>query len=177
MCGLWGFNGEPDWQVLYQVIKAAEDRGGHSSGFFGITKSGDQKYIKGVRLDAEQIVEMALDCNQGIGHARLATQGPIDVLNAQPFVAHDMAVVHNGTIPNYLEVMRELDYTPYTENDSEAVIPLLRARRRVEGAYLLLRLTGDRRVNFQTLKNGLPLFHKTINGTGYYCSKPWHQEP
>lgn len=174
MCGVWGFNGVCDWKELIHVVQAAEDRGGHSSGFFGIDKKGNQRCILGVRLDVESIIELAQDCIMGIGHARLATTGEVNVLNAQPFVTSDMALVHNGTIPDYKEIMQEHGYVPHTDNDSEAAIPLVRSGKQVPGTYLAIRY-GDHKPQFHAQKGQLPLFHNHLNYTTYYCSKIWRE--
>lgn len=77
-----------------------------------------------------------------IGQCRLATSGPVAVLdNNQPLLRHGWAVVHNGNVYNCDQIFQRWAYTPLTANDSEALLawlmcdaglPLARFTRGVE---------------------------------------------
>src|ERR1700730_10880554 len=69
--------------------------------------------------------------SHGLGHTRLSTESRVDLSHSQPFWGHgfpDLAIVHNGHIPNYHQLRRRYEQRGvrfYTENDSEIVAMFL----------------------------------------------------
>lgn len=176
MCGIWGFEGGiPDVNVLMRTVQMAEDRGGHSNGFFGIRPDGSQVLVKAVMSDAEDLMLVAGECIIGVGHARLATDGDVNILNAQPIVTHDMIVVHNGLVHQHQKVMAHYGYVPHTELDSEALIPMIRAgQSHLPGAGIFIALDGYSH-SLHAWNTSLPLHTKLHREVKYYCSKPWQE--
>jgi glucosamine--fructose-6-phosphate aminotransferase (isomerizing) len=174
MCGIWGFSGgQPDVNELMRVAELAEDRGGHSSGFFGIRPDGSQVLVKTVKSDPEDLLYAAEECVCGIGHARLATEGAVTMHNAQPILLKDMAVVHNGTIEDHLDLMHFYEYDPHTELDSEALVPMIRnGVEPLPGAGLLIALK-DYSHSFHHWSSNPALHKRLMNQVTYYCSKKW----
>lgn len=174
MCGIWGFEGKPEVRHLRAIIKRADERGGHGFGFFGITK--DNRHIYHVshgRVDIDLLVNLAKQCDVGIGHSRLVTSGDMQIMNSQPVLGDGMAVVHNGNIHNHLRIMYTLGYTPRTTLDSEALIPMIKSGNAdIDGAYLAIEY--DRYDHqLKSYNRTLPLVHQRHKETDYYCSKTW----
>lgn len=181
MCGIWGFNSKDgkgfNEKHVEAMIKRADERGGHSYGFYGIKKNGKHIYFKEEgRAKPVLIMEMIKDCIAVIGQSRLASSASIDLFNSQPLVQSDYVVVHNGNIPNYQEIMSEANYTPYSDLDSEAIIPLLRkGALNITGSVLAFKIS-EYDFNFIYYSNCLPLVKLTEGEVDYYCSKQWVQK-
>jgi glucosamine--fructose-6-phosphate aminotransferase (isomerizing) len=167
MCGIIGYVG-PDRAVpiLIHGLRRLEYRGYDSAGL-AIWK-GD--HIVGVHackstesIDVLEDEASGHDGSIGLAHTRWTQHGAASKENAHPHFDTDrkIAVVHNGTIENYLELKAELKSQGVkfrSETDTE-VIPHLLARLRYERpdmAFLdVLRLTlGRLRGTY-----GLVIFH------------------
>ena len=184
MCGIWGFDvsksGMWDEDFVEDMIKRADERGGHSYGFYGIKANGEHIYFKEEgRARPLLIMELIKDCVVVIGQSRLATSGGIDLFNAQPLVTKDYAIVHNGNIENYKAIMEYYKYRPTTELDTEALVPVMRSgdEINVKGSYLALKLEEYEWV-LKYYTHGLPLVQARIELAPdvineYFCSKEW----
>ena len=186
MCGIWGYKTN-DYKTLNKewikdIINKADERGGHSYGFYGIKSNGEHVTFKEEgRARTGLIMEMIKNCVVVIGQSRLATSGKINLFNSQPLQTKDNVIVHNGNILDYKNIMNKYNYTPHTELDTEAIIPLLNNHKlkdiSIKGSFLHLKLK-EYDWSLKYYSNGLPLIkvkehHKTKIINEYYCSKKW----
>ena len=135
MCGITGYIGENKaTDVLVDGLKRLEYRGYDSCGVAGITPK-QELYLKRVsgRVDALEAL-IAKDPLPkgvvGIGHTRWATHGVPSEDNAHPHTDcnHQLVVVHNGIIENYLEIKETLlkcGHKFRSETDTEVVVHLI----------------------------------------------------
>lgn len=178
MCGLWGYSGEgtPDKSLLEYIVKRADERGGHGYGYFYVGRRGNQGVFRAQgRAEFPRIWPNVQDAVMIIGHSRLITSADRSLFNSQPVLAPDLAVVHNGNIENHNSIMDSLGYSPRTELDSEALVPMIRfgaVNPDLIAAYMAIKLT-DKGPEFIYNSNGLPLFKKVHKGGTYYSSKPF----
>ena len=127
MCGIVGIIGTaPVADRLVAALKRLEYRGYDSAGVATI-ENGEivRRRAEGKlgnleqKLGAEPLVGLT-----GIGHTRWATHGGPTEGNAHPHATSRVAVVHNGIIENYRELLADLEkdgYRPETETDTESV--------------------------------------------------------
>ncbi len=127
MCGIVGIIGtEPVAGRMVDALKRLEYRGYDSAGVATL-ESGriSRRRAKGKLENLKTKVRMEpLAGNIGIGHTRWATHGKPTEGNAHPHTTEKVAVVHNGIIENYKELLEDLKadgYTPKTETDTESV--------------------------------------------------------
>lgn len=186
MCGIWGFNcresGKVNFDHVENMIRRADERGGHSYGVYGITANGKHVSFKSEgRANPVLILEIIKNCVVAIGHSRLASSASIDLFNSQPVVTKDVILVHNGNIDNHESILNEYNYSPVTNLDSEAIVPMLKAGKiDIYGTFLALKLT-EYDHEFIYYSGGLPLHYmservKPDQTNHYYCSKEWGQK-
>ena len=129
MCGIVGYTGhKPAQKIVIESLKKLEYRGYDSS---GIATKEDKLVIckkEGPIANMESILPKS-SSNLAIAHTRWATHGVPSDTNAHPHTDGDnsVAVVHNGTIDNYLAIRESLEKEGYnfkSESDSE-VLPIL----------------------------------------------------
>ena len=127
MCGIVGIIGiEPVAPRLVDALKRLEYRGYDSAGVATLEGGGIQR-----RRAEGKLTNLATKLNIeplggliGIGHTRWATHGAPTEGNAHPHATERVAVVHNGIIENFRELLADLEkdgYTPRTQTDTEAV--------------------------------------------------------
>lgn len=178
MCGIWGFNIEKkgfNRKWVESMIKRADERGGHSYGLYGIKSNGKHLQFKEEgRANCELILDMIKDCIAVIGQSRLASSASIDLFNTQPIIDQEYVVVHNGNIPKHKEIMWKYNYTPKTDLDSEALVPMIKkGKYDIDGAFLALKIM-EYDFKFLYYSNKLPLISANDGKGGqYYCSKEW----
>jgi glucosamine 6-phosphate synthetase-like amidotransferase/phosphosugar isomerase protein len=174
MCGIWGFkilNGKPKKEIINKIIQLADNRGGHCNGFYSIDKQNYHfLYKKHGKANIDEINNLVIKSSIVIGHSRLATNSDINIFNSQPIVTKNSILVHNGIIKNYKEIYLKEQYIPVTENDSEALILLIKQQNMPEQyAYLLIEF-DDINFDIKYGSKGLPLFKKEYEGVIYFCS-------
>ena len=127
MCGIVGIIGvEPVAPRLVEALKRLEYRGYDSAGVATLVGGQiDRRRAEGklgnlaTRLGIEP-----LPGNIGIGHTRWATHGAPTEGNAHPHATERVAIVHNGIIENFRELLADLEkdgYVPRTQTDTESV--------------------------------------------------------
>jgi glucosamine--fructose-6-phosphate aminotransferase (isomerizing) len=133
MCGIIGIVGvEPVAGRMVDALRRLEYRGYDSAGVATLVDGAiSRRRAEGklgnlvARLDAEPLAGTI-----GIGHTRWATHGGPTENNAHPHATERVAVVHNGIIENFRELLADLapdGYLPKTQTDTE-VVALLATR-------------------------------------------------
>ena len=127
MCGIVGIIGvEPVSDRLVEALRRLEYRGYDSAGIATLTDAGlDRRRAEGKLNNlATKLAGEPLDGNIGIGHTRWATHGGATERNAHPHIAGQVAVVHNGIIENFKDLLEDLGrdgYSPTSDTDTESV--------------------------------------------------------
>jgi glucosamine--fructose-6-phosphate aminotransferase (isomerizing) len=127
MCGIVGIVGsEPVATRLVDALKRLEYRGYDSAGVATLEDGGISRRRAEGKLGnlAQKLSFEPLAGRIGIGHTRWATHGAPTEQNAHPHATDRVAVVHNGIIENYREMLADLakdGYLPKTQTDTEAV--------------------------------------------------------
>ena len=127
MCGIVGIIGkEPAAPRLVEALKRLEYRGYDSAGVATLEGGTIQRRRAEGKLGnlAERLADQPLTGKTGIGHTRWATHGAPTEGNAHPHATDRVAVVHNGIIENFRELLQDLagdGYLPQTATDTESV--------------------------------------------------------
>jgi len=136
MCGIVGYVGDKQaLEVVVDGLRRLEYRGYDSAGVSILGDDGLQVERKAGKLAnlEKELADRELRGTLGIGHTRWATHGPPTDGNAHPHVdcAGDVAVVHNGTIENFEQLVRELEERGHqrrSDTDTEVVAHLVEER-------------------------------------------------
>ena len=136
MCGIVGYvGGQQALDVVLEGLRRLEYRGYDSAGVAILGADGLQVERKAGKLAnlEKQLGERQLPGTLGIGHTRWATHGPPTDANAHPQLdcAGAVAVVHNGTIENFQELLDGLEERGHerrSDTDTEVVAHLLEER-------------------------------------------------
>ncbi|MGV3651018.1 MAG: glutamine--fructose-6-phosphate transaminase (isomerizing) [Devosia sp.] len=127
MCGIVGIIGaEPVAPRLVDALKRLEYRGYDSAGVATLEGGNIARRRAEGKLGnlAQKLAFEPLEGRIGIGHTRWATHGAPTEANAHPHATERVAVVHNGIIENFRELLADLardGYTPKTQTDTESV--------------------------------------------------------
>jgi glucosamine--fructose-6-phosphate aminotransferase (isomerizing) len=127
MCGIVGIIGiEPVAPRLVDALKRLEYRGYDSAGVATLEGGQiDRRRAEGKLGNlAQKLAFEPLGGKIGIGHTRWATHGAPTEGNAHPHTTERVAVVHNGIIENFRELLEDLakdGYLPRTQTDTESV--------------------------------------------------------
>ena len=127
MCGIVGIIGvEPVAPRLVDALKRLEYRGYDSAGVATLEGGRiDRRRAEGKLGNlAQKLTFEPLAGNIGIGHTRWATHGAPTEGNAHPHATERVAVVHNGIIENFRDLLEDLakdGYLPKTQTDTESV--------------------------------------------------------
>lgn len=193
MCGIVGFVGSSEPQnLLIDGLEKLEYRGYDSSGI-AVASDGEIKIRKsvGAIVNLRKLIgDENLGGRVGIGHTRWATHGVPSTANAHPHYNMDgsLALVHNGTIENYLELKEELEAEGYkfvSETDTEVACMLAskyydetkdlklaidKAAARMEGTYVLVAIQKDHPDMFVAHRRNAPLIAAKGKGCNFVAS-------
>ncbi|MCA1710918.1 MAG: glutamine--fructose-6-phosphate transaminase (isomerizing) [Actinobacteria bacterium] len=179
MCGIVGYVGsKPAMDVVLEGLRRLEYRGYDSAGVAVLSADGELQVERraGKLANLEKVVgDAPLPGTLAIGHTRWATHGPPTDRNAHPHVdcSGKVAVVHNGTIENFEELVAGLQARGHerrSETDTEVVAHLLEERydgdlaeavrsvcRDLEGSFVLVVAHADRPDVVVGARRNLPL--------------------
>jgi len=127
MCGIVGIIGtEPVAPRMVEALRRLEYRGYDSAGIATLEGGNiGRRRAKGKLGNLKQKLDFEpLAGKIGIGHTRWATHGEANENNAHPHATEKVAVVHNGIIENFRELLEDLakdGYLPKTQTDTESV--------------------------------------------------------
>ncbi|MEP7240993.1 MAG: glutamine--fructose-6-phosphate transaminase (isomerizing) [Devosia sp.] len=127
MCGIVGIVGvAPVADRMVEALRRLEYRGYDSAGVATLDIGAiGRRRAEGKLTNLQTKLSMEpLGGSIGIGHTRWATHGAPTEGNAHPHATDKVAVVHNGIIENYRELLADLardGYLPKTQTDTESV--------------------------------------------------------
>jgi glucosamine--fructose-6-phosphate aminotransferase (isomerizing) len=180
MCGIIGFLGKADAidSVLDGLTKL-EYRGYDSAGIAYLQDNKTQ-VVKSVG-HVDSLIDKTKDLNPpqsakiAIGHTRWSTHGEPTELNAHPHLSNngEIAVVHNGIIENYLEIIELLKshgIEMRSQTDTEVIPNLIqiyfdgdlkkatgKAIKHLKGSYAIVALAAKDPTTLICAKHGMPL--------------------
>ena len=130
MCGIIGFTGRLEAQkILTEGLAALEYRGYDSAGIAYFKDTGKISIRKtvGKVKDLLAICDDENNSTCGIGHTRWATHGGVTNANAHPHKVGNVALIHNGIIENYHEIVNKFDLAEslISETDTEVAAALI----------------------------------------------------
>ena len=182
MCGIVGYvGGRQAYPILIKGLTRLEYRGYDSAGAALINDDGQLVIYKtkGKVKDLEKVAEgKDVSGTTGIAHTRWATHGEPSDVNAHPHYSesHNLAIVHNGIIENYLSLKTELERHGYhfaSQTDTEVLIQLVQymmdshgisveeavplALRNVIGAYAIVIINKNEPDRMIAARKGSPL--------------------
>jgi amidophosphoribosyltransferase len=193
-CGIFAIcRHEEASRLAFFGLFALQHPGQESAGI--VSSDGNKVWSqKGMGLASEVFNEAALQKLPGdlaIGHVRYSTTGSSTISNAQPFLVHYAdgyyAVAHNGNIINAQQLRNELEDSGSifrSTMDSEVIIHLMArhlkhglenalvaALSRLEGAYSLVMLTGDKVIAARDPRGFRPLVLGMLNSSWVVASE------
>jgi glucosamine--fructose-6-phosphate aminotransferase (isomerizing) len=178
MCGIVGIVGsEPVAARLVDALKRLEYRGYDSAGVATLEGGAITRRRAEGKLGnlAQKLAFEPLGGRIGIGHTRWATHGAPTEQNAHPHATDRVAVVHNGIIENFRELLADLakdGYLPKTQTDTESValwtsreldrgadpeLAVAQTLKQLRGAFALAFLFKDREGLLIAARHGAPL--------------------
>lgn len=189
MCGIVGYIGTKEPQdIIISGLKKLEYRGYDSAGIAVVNQGKIElrKHVGAISNLEKLIGEERLGGHVGIGHTRWATHGAPSDLNSHPHMDMDgtIAVVHNGTVENYVELKAELEKEGVvfrTETDTEVATMLIskyyhrnhdlkkaldQAISEMRGTYAIAVVAKDQPDRFVAYRKNAPL----IVGVGNNCN-------
>ena len=194
MCGIVGFIGrEQAAPILLDGLARLEYRGYDSAGVAVYSEKNQALTVRKAKGRLQVLSDLiqggaAVDGTVGIGHTRWATHGAPSDANSHPQVSQNgkIAVVHNGSIENYVELKQFLisnGVTFTSETDTEVVAQLIeyfyegdileavgRVLRRIEGAYALGILCADFPDQLIAVRKDSPLILGYGDGCNFLAS-------
>ena len=129
MCGILGIVSKKD--IIKPMIDGLKKLAYRGYILLGLATINDQTIIKrrasGKIENLEKLLVDPIKGNLGIAHTRWATHGVPNEINAHPHATSKVAIVHNGIIENYKEIIAGLNNKNLlnSETDSEVIAHLL----------------------------------------------------
>ncbi len=182
MCGIIGIiakdKSQPLASITYECLQRLEYRGYDSVGIAALGEKGiEVRKAKGsINEFVKRFNVLSMSGEIFLGHTRWATHGEPTDYNAHPHVdcTNSIAVVHNGTIRNFMELRNELESLGHkfrSETDTEVIPHLIEefkkrgmdtfsafktSVRSIEGTYAILALvSGEYKIYFAKKFNPL----------------------
>jgi glucosamine--fructose-6-phosphate aminotransferase (isomerizing) len=175
MCGIIGFTGKkPAKDILIDGLEKLEYRGYDSAGIALLEK--DALVIKKKAGRVSELRDLCSDGEYtstcGIGHTRWATHGGVTDVNAHPHRCGNVALIHNGIIENYNDIVIEYGLAGklVSETDSEVVAALLdtlydgnpietirKAVKAIAGSFALCIMFSDKPGVIYAVRNVSPM--------------------
>ncbi|MCR4956926.1 MAG: glutamine--fructose-6-phosphate transaminase (isomerizing) [Lachnospiraceae bacterium] len=174
MCGIIGYTGSLGASdIILDGLTRMEYRGYDSAGMAYTTPSGKIA----LRKTVGKVKDLRAICDDdestcGIGHTRWATHGGVTNANAHPHKVGNVALIHNGIIENYHEIVKEYNLSSdlVSETDSEVVAALInklydgdptktikKVLSIIQGSFALGILFGDRPGSIYCVRNVSPM--------------------
>uniref|UniRef100_A0A2U9IG20 Glutamine--fructose-6-phosphate aminotransferase [isomerizing] n=1 Tax=Acidianus brierleyi TaxID=41673 RepID=A0A2U9IG20_9CREN len=169
MCGIIGIIAKDKSQhlasITYECLQRLEYRGYDSVGIASLGKKGIE--VRKAKGSVEEVVKkfnaLSMTGEIFLGHTRWATHGEPSDYNAHPHMdcSNSIAVVHNGTIRNFMELKEELESLGHkfkSETDTEVIPHLIEEFKKrgmstfsafksaintIKGTYAVLALIKD----------------------------------
>lgn len=190
-CGVFGVYSNEKLQPAGQVylgLFALQHRGQESCGIV-VNNEGEFKSCKDLGLVSDVFTAQSLaelgEGNMAVGHVRYGTTGANIRANVQPIEVHrlngNLAVAHNGNLTNSEQLRQQLEMQGsifHSTSDTEVIAYLLTKERltcsnienavsstmeKIEGAYSLVIMTGDKMVAVRDPKGYRPLCYGIIH--------------
>lgn len=193
MCGIVGYVGNDAPQgIIIEGLKKLEYRGYDSAGI-AVVSDGEIELRKhvGAIVNLEKLIgKENLGGHVGIGHTRWATHGAPSDGNSHPHMSADnrVALVHNGTIENYVELRTALEDEGIgfkSDTDSEVAAVLIgkyynmsgdlkaamdKATSEMTGTFALAAIAADEPDMFVAYRKNAPLIVGKGDGCNFVAS-------
>ncbi|EUC51632.1 glutamine--fructose-6-phosphate transaminase (isomerizing) [Mogibacterium timidum] len=193
MCGIVGYVGNDAPQgIVIEGLKKLEYRGYDSAGI-AVVSDGEIELRKhvGAIVNLEKLIgKENLGGHVGIGHTRWATHGAPSDVNSHPHMSADnrVALVHNGTIENYVELRTALEDEGIgfkSDTDSEVAAVLIgkyynmsgdlkaamdKATSEMTGTFALAAIAADEPDMFVAYRKNAPLIVGKGDGCNFVAS-------
>lgn len=175
MCGIIGFTGKLEAQdILLNGLASLEYRGYDSAGiaYFKDTGKISLRKTVGKVKDLRAICDDENNSTCGIGHTRWATHGGVTNANAHPHKVGQIALIHNGIIENYHELITKFNLSDQliSETDTEVAAALInklyngdpkealrKAVAEIEGSFAFCVLFKDHPGEIYAIRNVSPM--------------------
>ena len=188
MCGIVGYTGKKAAQeIVIDSLKKLEYRGYDSSGIALHEGNIVLSKKEGPISNLEKVLKSS-DSKMAIAHTRWATHGVPSDTNSHPHLSNDgkIAVVHNGTIDNHLDIKSSLEKEGYnflSESDTE-VLPNLISKyydgdmikalnntlKEIEGIFTIAAIHVDNPEQIVSVRHETPLVIGLGNGENFIAS-------
>nr|WP_318715784.1 amidophosphoribosyltransferase [uncultured Treponema sp.] len=194
-CGVFGIWSSKKTELaskVYLGLFSLQHRGQESCGIV-VNKEGEFSSCKDLGLVSDVFTKESLaslgEGTMAVGHVRYGTTGANIHANVQPIEVHrlngNLAVAHNGNLTNSRELRQQLELQGsifHSTSDTETIAYLITKERltcaniesaisstmlKIEGAYSLVIMTGDKLVAVRDPKGYRPLCYGKLDDGQY----------